>query len=383
MEARGDVDRDRATDRDRGPAGGRDDMQPRIAAVEQRLGEILRALSDPQVVADQQRLRPLLQERARLAPVAEAAARRRGLLEDRSAAAAMVGEAAGDAAGRAWVAAELARLDQAIEDVEGHMRVLLLPHDPRDERGVVVELRAGAGGEEAALFAADLARMYLRYAERRGWTAETLSASETGIGGFKEIILGLEGDGVYSRLKFESGVHRVQRVPDTEASGRIHTSTATVAVLPAADEVEVHIRPEDIDVDVYRASGAGGQHVNRTESAVRLTHRPTGLVVTCQDERSQMKNREKAMKVLRARLYDLEARRRHEEVASDRRAQVGTGDRSERIRTYNYPQNRVSEERIALTLHRLREVLDGDLDAVLDPLLAADQARRLRGLAPV
>ena len=364
------------------PEAGPETMEPHLRAACDRLGELERALADPAVVEAQERLRPLLRERARLLPIAEAAETRSRLRADLEAALAMAAEASGDPQARAWLEAEAARLEGELARIEAELQVLLLPRDPRDERGVVLELRAGAGGDEAALFAGDLGRMYAKYAEARGWKAEVLSASETGTGGFRELILGLDGEGAFSRLKFESGVHRVQRVPETEASGRIHTSTATVAVLPEADEVEVDIRPEDIEVDVYRASGAGGQHVNRTESAVRLTHRPTGLVVTCQDERSQMKNREKAMKVLRARLFDMEARRRHEEVASDRRAQVGTGERSERIRTYNYPQNRVSEERIDLTLHRLREVLAGDLDLVIEPLLAADQARRLRAGTP-
>jgi peptide chain release factor 1 len=357
---------------------GPEAMEPHLRAACDRLGELERALADPAVVGAQERLRPLLRERARLLPIALAAENRGRLRADLETARAMASEAEGDPQARSWLNAEVARVEAELARIEAELQVLLLPRDPRDERGVVVELRAGAGGEEAALFAADLGRMYAKYAEARGWKSEVLSASETGTGGFRELILGLDGDGVFSRLKFESGVHRVQRVPETEASGRIHTSTATVAVLPEADDVEVDLRPEDIEVDVYRASGAGGQHVNRTESAVRLTHRPTGLVVTCQDERSQIKNREKALKVLRARLFDMEARRRSEEIASDRRAQVGTGDRSERIRTYNYPQNRVSEERIDLTLHRLRDLLEGDLDLVIEPLLAADQARRLR-----
>ena len=354
-----------------------DDLHTRLTAVRDRLAEIDRAVSDPARVGDQERLRDLLRERARLAPTQERALQREAARADLEAARAMLAEA--DADSRAWIVAEVTGAEQRLAALEGEIRVLLLPKDPRDERNVIVEVRAGAGGEEAALFAADLARMYAKYAERRGWKTEVLSGNETGIGGFKEVSLGVEGDGVYSRLRFESGVHRVQRVPETEANGRIHTSTATVAVLTEADEVEVAIRPEDLEVDTYRASGAGGQHINRTESAIRITHKPTGLIVTCQDERSQLKNRAKAMKVLRARLYDLQLQARDREIASERRALVGSGERSERIRTYNFAQNRVSEERIDLTVYHLRDILEGALDEVIDPLVALDQARRLRG----
>ena len=358
---------------------GQDDLRSRLVAVRERFGEIERTLASPDATGDQGRLTELLRERARLEPLFTKAQEREALRADLQTARTMLADAPdGD---RAWLETEVRTLAERLEALEAEVRLLLLPRDPRDERNVVVEIRAGAGGEEAALFAADLARMYARYAERRGWRAEVLAASETGIGGYKEISLGVEGDGVFSRLKFESGVHRVQRIPETEANGRIHTSTATVAVLPEADEVEVNIRPEDLEIDTYRASGAGGQHVNRTESAIRITHTPTGMVVTCQDERSQIKNRAKAMKVLRARLYDIEAQRQSDRIATERRAQVGTGERSERIRTYNFPQNRLSEERIDLTLYQLRTVLEGDLDPVLEPLLAEDQARRLRGAA--
>jgi len=354
-----------------------DDLQSRLTAVHERFAEIDRALAEPALAADQVRLRDLMRERAKLAPTQEKAAERAVVGADLDAARTMLAEA--DADSRGWIRDEVVRLEARLAELEGEIRILLLPRDPRDDRGVVVEVRAGAGGDEAALFAADLVRMYARYAERRGWKAEMLNSSETGIGGFKEVSLGIEGESVYSRLRFESGVHRVQRVPETEASGRIHTSTATVAVMTDADEVELDIRPEDLEIDTYRSSGAGGQHVNRTESAIRITHKPTGMVVTCQDERSQIKNRAKAMKVLRARLYDMQVQERDRQIASDRRAQVGTGERSERIRTYNFPQNRLSEERIDLTLYHLREILDGALDEVLDPLIAEDQARRLRG----
>ncbi len=354
-----------------------EDMSSRLAAVRERLAEIDRTLAVPEPLADQARWRALLQERARLEPIARKTVERQSVLEDLRAAEALESEEDPDA--REWLRQEVARLEERLRAVDAELRLLLLPHDPRDDRDVLLEIRAGAGGEEAALFSADLARMYMRYAERRGWQTEILSASETDGGGYREIVLGISGDAVYSRLKFESGVHRVQRVPETEASGRIHTSTATVAVMTEADEVDVDIRPEDLEVDTYRSSGAGGQHVNRTESAIRITHKPTGLVVTCQDERSQIKNRAKALKVLRARLLDMRIQAQHSQIASERRALVGTGDRSERIRTYNFPQNRVSEERIDLTLYRLREILEGDLDPVTGPLVAEDQARALRG----
>ncbi|MEW6048826.1 MAG: peptide chain release factor 1, partial [Bacillota bacterium] len=267
------------------------------------------------------------------------------------------------------------------QELERRLWLLLLPQDPNDDRSVIVEIRAGTGGEEAALFAGDLLKMYTRYAERRGWKTELISANPTELGGFKEVIIGVNGDWAFSRLKYERGVHRVQRVPVTEASGRIHTSTATVAVLPEPEEVEVEIRPEEIEVDVYRASGHGGQHVNTTDSAVRITHRPTGLVVTCQDERSQLKNKERAMKVLRARLYSMMLQEQESRLAQERRSQVGSGERSERIRTYNFPQNRVTDHRIGLTVHEIDSVLEeGQLDPFIDALILADQAQRLEAL---
>ncbi len=277
---------------------------------------------------------------------------------------------------------ELARseeenLSQRCRELEEQLRLLMLPKDEHDDRSVVVEIRAGAGGEEAALFAAVLYRMYSMYAVKKGWTSEIVSVNETELGGFKEISFLLGGQGVYSRLKFESGVHRVQRVPETETQGRIHTSTVTVAVLPEAEEVEVHIDPADLRIDTFRASGAGGQHINKTESAIRITHLPTGLVVECQDERSQYKNKDRAMKVLRSRLLDRERSRQEQALSSERRSQVGTGDRSERIRTYNYPQGRVTDHRIGLTLYKIEEILNGSLDEVTEALLTADRAARL------
>jgi len=275
---------------------------------------------------------------------------------------------------------ELRALEPQLEELEVQIKFLLLPKDPNDNRNVIVEIRAGAGGEEASLFAAVLFRMYMRYAERKGWTTEMLSSSETGLGGFKEVIFRIEGEGAYSLLKYESGVHRVQRVPVTEASGRIHTSTATVAVLPEAEEVDVHIDSDDLKIDTFRASGAGGQYVNMTDSAVRITHLPTGIVVTCQDERSQLKNRVKAMQLLRAKLYEMELKKQEDELAAERKGQIGTAERSERIRTYNYPQNRVTDHRIGLTLYKLDQILDGDLDELIEALVMADQSERLKRL---
>ena len=265
-----------------------------------------------------------------------------------------------------------------MERLGEELKILLLPVDPNDDRNVIVEIRGGAGGDEAALFAGVLYRMYTMYAEARGWKTEIVSANETELGGFKEVSFMIMGEGAYSRLKFESGVHRVQRVPETETQGRIHTSTVTVAVLPEAEDVEVEINPADLQVDTFRSSGAGGQHINKTESAIRITHIPTGLIVECQDERSQHKNREKAMKVLRSRLYEAELAKQNDQIASQRRSQVGTGDRSERIRTYNYPQGRVSEHRIGLTLYRLEAILNGDLDEIIDALITADRAAQLQ-----
>ncbi len=354
-----------------------DDLALQLQAARERFAEIERALVDPGVVADGRLRTELLRERARLEPVQAKADRVLALEEDLEAARALLAEESGDGA---WVRAETQRLQEELTHARDEARLLLLPRDPADERGVVIEIRAGAGGEEAALFVGDLLRMYSRYAERRGWRAELLSANETGIGGFREAALGIEGVGAYSRLKFEGGVHRVQRVPQTEANGRIHTSTVTVAVLPEADEVEVEVRPDDLEIDTYRSSGAGGQHVNRTDSAVRITHRASGIVVTCQDERSQIKNRAKALKVLYARLYALRRQEQDRVLAEGRRAQVGTGERSERIRTYNFPQSRVTEERIGLNLYQLREVLDGDIDPVVEPLIARRQAELLRGV---
>ena len=273
---------------------------------------------------------------------------------------------------------EMSAAKSDIESISEELKILLLPRDPNDDRSVIVEIRGGAGGEEAALFAYNLYRMYNMYAEKRGWKTEIVSLNETELGGFKEVSFTIDGDGAYSRLKFESGVHRVQRVPETETQGRIHTSTATVAVLPEVDEVELEIDPKDLKIDTFRSSGAGGQHINKTSSAIRVTHLPTGTVVECQDERSQYKNKDKALRVLRARLLDAKVAAQNAEIAANRKSQVGTGDRSERIRTYNYPQLRVTDHRIGLTIYRLFDVLNGDLDEIIDALIAADRAEKLK-----
>ena len=274
---------------------------------------------------------------------------------------------------------ELSELEDKIPAMEDELKVLLLPKDPNDEKNVILEVRAGTGGEEAALFAQDLLRMYLRYAERRGWKAEIMDANDTGIGGIKEASVLIKGKGAYSRMKYESGTHRVQRVPETESSGRIHTSAATVAVLPEVDDVEVEINPNDVRVDVYRSSGNGGQCVNTTDSAVRLTHIPTGLVVTCQDEKSQIKNKDKAFKVLRSRLYDMKLQEQNAEISAERKSQVGSGDRSERIRTYNFPQGRVTDHRIGMTIYKLDSFLDGEIDEIVDGLITSNQAEKMKG----
>ena len=273
---------------------------------------------------------------------------------------------------------EIEESKEKAQELTEKLKVLLLPKDPNDDKNVIIEIRAGAGGEEAALFANSLFRMYSMYSEGRGWHPDVLSVNETGLGGIKEISFMIEGEGAYSRFKFESGVHRVQRVPETESGGRIHTSTVTVAVLPEAQEVDIDIDPTDLQIDTYRSSGAGGQHVNKTESAIRITHIPTGTVVECQDERSQHKNRERAMKILRSRLLDAEREKQNAEIADERRSQVGTGDRSERIRTYNFPQGRVSDHRIGLTLYKIEAIMNGDIDEIIDALITADTAEKLK-----
>ncbi len=351
----------------------------RLDAIERRHDEITVRLSEPAVLGDPAAYQRLARLLAELRPVVEEYQRYKRLLRELEDARALLRETI-DPEMQALAGAELESLTARREELEAALQLLLLPKDPADDRNTILEIRAGAGGEEAGLFAAELLRMYARYAEQQRWKVEMVSLSSTGIGGVKEAILTVEGRGAYSRLKYESGVHRVQRVPATEASGRIHTSTVTVAVLPEAEEVDIQVSPNDLRIDVYRSTGPGGQSVNPTDSAVRITHLPTGLVVTCQDEKSQLKNKAKALKVLRARLYDAELRRQKEAIDRDRRSQVGTGDRAEKIRTYNFPQNRVTDHRIGLTLHNLSGILEGDLRDLIQALAAHDQAERLKAL---
>jgi len=351
-------------------------MLERLEAVEKRYEELNRLMAQPEVVADIERLQSLAKEQAGISDLvakyreykrtSQALEETRAMLDDSL-----------DEGMVALVKEELESLKAHLESLIQEIEEALLPRDPNDEKDVIVEIRAGAGGDEAALFATDLFRMYTRYAESKGWQVDVIDSSQSGIGGFKEIIFEVKGEGAYSRLKYERGVHRVQRVPVTEASGRIHTSTATVAVLPEAEEVEVEINPDDLRVDIFRSRGHGGQNVNKVASAVRITHLPTGIVATCQDERSQLRNKMKAMAVLRARLLDQELRRHFDEVARERRSQVGTGERSEKIRTYNFPQGRVSDHRIGLTLHNLESILEGELDPLIDALATSEQTKQL------
>ena len=352
-------------------------MFEKLAAMEQKYEEISRRLSEPGIVSDNKLYTQLMRDLKHMTPIIEA-------YREFSRAKASFDEAREllDGGGldrdmKELAQSELEENKAAMEELTEKLKVLLLPKDPNDDKNVIIEIRGGAGGEEASLFANSLYRMYSMYAEARGWKQEVLSANPTELGGFKEISFSIEGEGAYSRLKYESGVHRVQRVPETESQGRVHTSTVTVAVLVEADEVELEINPTDLKIDYFRASGAGGQHINKTESAVRITYLPTNVVVECQDERSQHKNKDKAMKILRSRIYEAMQEEQDAKIASERRMQVGTGDRSERIRTYNFPQGRLTDHRIGLTIYRLEDVMNGSLDEVFDALATADQAAKL------
>jgi len=354
-------------------------MLERLNKVEERYEELARLMADPAVVQDYERVAQYAKERADLEDIVAAYRAYKETTKELGETKTLLTDDV-DPELRELAEAEVTRLQARLADLKAHLQQLLLPQDPRDTRDVIVEIRAGAGGDEAGLFAADLYRMYTRYAERQGWKTELLSTHSTGIGGFKEVIFGVKGRGAFSRFKFESGVHRVQRVPVTESSGRIHTSTATVAVLPEVDEVEIHVDPRDLEIEAYGSSGPGGQHMQKNATAVRITYKPTGMVVACESERSQTQNKLRALAILRARLYEQERQKQEAEVAEARRAQVGTGERSEKIRTYNFPQNRVTDHRIGLTLYRLLDILDGDLDPFISGLAAREQAERLQAM---
>lgn len=348
----------------------------RLRSIRARYQELTDEMAQPDVAADYERMTVLAKERSELADVVSLFEEYEDAEASLRDARALLGDS--DEEMRELAQAEFQDAEQRMVEVDRRILTALLPKDPRDDRNVIMEIRAGAGGEEAALFAADLFRMYTRFAERRRWKTEILSASESEKGGFKEVVFEVRGDRAFSQLKFESGVHRVQRVPETEAQGRIHTSTATVAVLPEAEEVDIDVEEKDLRVDIFHSSGAGGQNVNKVATAVRLTHLPTGIVVVCQDERSQLKNRVKAMTVLRSKLLDLEQQRQDSEISENRRSQVGTGDRSEKIRTYNYPQDRITDHRIGLTVHNIPDRLDGNIDDVIEAVASADEADRMQ-----
>ncbi|MBQ4518333.1 MAG: peptide chain release factor 1 [Clostridia bacterium] len=354
-------------------------MFEKLSFIEERFTELAEKISDPAVIADQENWRKLCKEHSDITPIVEKYREYKQAKETVEEAKEMLEDSSLDKDFRSMLEDEIDENQKNIARFSDELKILLLPKDPNDEKNVIVEIRGGAGGDEAALFAGDLFRMYSMYAESRRWRIEVLNQNATDMGGYKEISFSIEGAGAYSRLKFESGVHRVQRIPATESGGRIHTSTVTVAVLPEVEEVEVDINPNDLRIDVFRAGGPGGQCVNTTDSAVRVTHLPTGLVVSCQDEKSQHKNKDKAMKILRSRLFDLMLSEQQAQIAQERKSQVGTGDRSERIRTYNYPQGRVTDHRVGLTLHRLDSILDGDLDEIIDTLITTHQSELLKG----
>ena len=352
-------------------------MFEKLSFIEERFEELEGKISDPNVIADQNLWRKLCKEHSDIAPIVEKYKEYK-LVNQNIEEAKEILSTSSDKDLKEMASMELDESKERILEIENEIKILLLPKDENDDKNVIMEIRGGAGGDEAALFAGDLLRMYSMYAETMRWKVEMLSSNPTDIGGYKEVSFAINGQGAYSRLKFESGVHRVQRIPSTESGGRIHTSTVTVAVLPEVEDVEVEINPNDLRIDVFRAGGPGGQCVNTTDSAVRITHIPTGIVVSCQDEKSQLKNKEKGMKILRSRVYDLALQQQNEKISSERKSQVGTGDRSERIRTYNFPQGRVTDHRIGLTLHRLDGVLNGDLNEIIDALITADQSEKLK-----
>lgn len=353
-------------------------MFDKLQGIEDKLEKINSSLCDPEVVSNQEEYKKLMREAKTLTPIVEKFREYKKANSDLTEAKEMLADSSLDKEFRDMASEEAAEAQKKTEELKEELKVLLLPKDPNDYKNVIVEIRGGAGGEEAALFAGSLFRMYSMYAERKGWKPEIMNENPTELGGYKEISFMIEGEGAYSRLKFESGVHRVQRVPETESQGRVHTSTVTVAVLPEAEEVEFTLDPADLQIDVFRSSGAGGQKVNKTSSAIRVTYLPTGMVVECQDERSQYKNKDKALKVLRSRLLEEKTAKQNAEIAGERRSQVGTGDRSERIRTYNFPQGRVSDHRIGLTLYKIEAIMNGDLDEIIDALVTADTAEKLK-----